>query len=733
MNEPCCGFSGRPSTSGLTEYQVSMVTNTEKALEEPEDKPTLVEIIIAIILLVLAVAGLVAYAYIFWKKRQKRIRRRNQFGVGHKPPSPYPRPRPRGASVTPTGISGSANGMPLASSRPSFPGVRMNHSSSSESSYKGLGSDSDEDDVDVFAKELRLAASLDRRTWNEFQHRGQSPLNNDTTLGRSHVSAESPSSSTYNAETNVYRDLTALCDREGETGARHVDYGIPGELSSARVAVGLMVTGDTVSIQSSSSFPYGDEHEKDEYLPNRQIPYGSSLSDPTKRTTEAFEDEHLESDDTSGGWRVIKSALSQSKNNHDSCAKPSRYSFLFPGHQSMLEPETHSSGSTSALEEGKCGSSDRTSAALRGSPMSNSWSTNPPRGAGSVENATTAAIRGSPQSSSWLTGSSSRGMSQLSQGGSLAASPAIETTAAVHEESSLAAVSEETSMMTADIIKEVQRLTQFVKTYEKKKDLRLKRGHDGVDDVTLSNSMTSGMDYDSLMETVNSLQNVVGRDQSKENTNQQSHTHLTTRVKTLSTTSLTPLKQSSSSSPDGGFGGTNSKDDEMSGVRSVHSDSSSDVETMESDDLSRRLGITPFQVQNPNTLERSPVASATYSPGQMYQRTKSSEDEAIDDKSQKRKIATNDVSHKRPSKVLSNLRQNDAILDHGSDVVAASSEDLMASSTKPEPASAFPLRHPQSIMPRQRSKNEGFNNIVLKFESRSRDPIYPSNESWQYN
>jgi hypothetical protein len=728
-------------TSGLTDYRVSMVTNTETALEEPQDKPTLVEVIIAIILLVLAAAGLVAYACIFWKKRQKRIRRRKQFGVGHKPPSPNPRPRPRGTSVTPSVTPGTVNGMPASVSRPNFSAGGINHSNSSESSYKGLGSDSDEEDADVFAKELRLAASLDRRAWGDFQKHTQTPVSQDSSTSRSRVRAEPSSSSIYNAETDVYRDLAAMNDAEIERDARDGGYGLREELPLGQGIIGLMVTGDTVSIQSNSSFPYGDEHDNGEYPASGQMPYVgtpqvSPLPGSKTMPTEAFEDEHLERDDTSGGWRMTKSASSRLTNNPASHTKPSRYSFLFPGHQSKLEPETISSESPSELEEGKGSISDRTSGALRGSPMSHSWSTNPPRGVGSAENATTAAIRGSPQSSSWNTGNSSRGISLLSQAGSFSASPAIESTAAVHEESSSAAVSEEASMMTADIVKEVQRLTQFVKTYERKKEMRMKRGEfeEGVYDATLSNSTTSGMEFDSLMETVNSLQNVVGHDPTNKATKNRSPTDLTTSPDTFSKPSVTPSKQTSSNSPEQPVSRSTGKDDDMSGIRSIHSDSSSDVETMESDDLSRRLGITPFKVQNPNTLQRSPVSSAPYHPGHVYQRTTSPEDVSISGNSQQRKGTASTTQYgKRQSSALSNLRQNDAILDHGSDGFAAPSDETRVLSGDPDPPNPFPLRHPQSIMPRQRSRNQDFNSIVSKFESKSQDPIYPPNESWQYN
>ncbi|CAB9508575.1 expressed unknown protein [Seminavis robusta] len=693
------------STSGLTDYRVSSVTNTESAPEEQKDNPTLAEIIIAIILLVLMAAGLVAYTYIFYKKRKKRLKRRKQFGVGHKPPSPYP--RPHGAAVTPT-ASAVSSGVPASLSRPGFPATPgVAHSSSSESSYKGLGSESEEEDADGFAKELRLAASLDRRAWDDFEK--QSPSNDSK--------PRAEPKGTY-ADNDVYRDLAVINEVENP-------YGLTQEMPTQPGTIGLTVTGDTVSIQSNNSFPYGDELENPDFMASRQMVFGGGkrTDHSSDGAREVFEDEQVERDDTNGGWRMTRLGK---MNNSNKRKNAPRLSFLYHGRE--MRNKEDNSESTSAMDEGN--SSVPTSGAMRGSPMSQSWSTNPPRvGGGSSENATSSAIRGSPHSSTWT--SASRASSQL--GGSLAASPGL-STAAINEEATSVSVSVgDESMRTADIVQEVQRLSQFVKTYEKKKEFRLKREHEGVDDSQLSQSLGSSLEYSSsLIDQVNSLQNVVRQDLNKK-------VPPTDRQNTMA-----PMTHEADSLGRFASRAVGNRDFDND-LQSIQSDDSSDVETMESEN-SRRLGITPFQVQNPSTLQRSPVSSvASYQnhPGSMYRRN-------ISPESAQQHTPTSagsqhhasghyhDGAARSNSNNLSSLRTTDAILDGSLEEDAvAPSDEFRRPATGPERAPfQAPLRSPQTITPRQRSKNKGgFNNIVSKFEASSaeRDPIYPPSENWQYN
>lgn len=278
------------STYGLSEFRVASVTNTGLSSDEEKEKPSIVEMVIAFSLIALMLASLVVYAYIFYRKRQKRLKRRKQFGVsGHKTPSPYkgvPRPRPHGASITPAATT--VGQMTLS---PSPQGVVP--ANSSESSYKGLGSESEEGDADVFAKELRMAASIDRRAWDDFQHR----------VGSTEEANRRVHDPVYNSQNDVYREL----DQGIEMGYRMSEEM---QAPSPPGAVGLTVMGDTVSIHSNKSFPYGDEHSSPEYKPAIQLGAAGKDSDYMAGGEKMFEDEEVEQDEKNGGWRMTKKALS---------------------------------------------------------------------------------------------------------------------------------------------------------------------------------------------------------------------------------------------------------------------------------------------------------------------------------------------------------------------------------------------------------------------------------------
>ena len=354
--------------------------------------------------------------------------------------------------------------------------------------------------------------------------------------------------------------------------------------------------------------------------------------------------------------------------------------------------------------------------------MSHSWSTNPRPGS-STENGTTSAIRGSPRSSphssSWNT--SSR---VVSQDGSLSASPGIGSTGAVNEENASAVGSEaSSSMVTADIVKEVQRLSQFVKSYEKKKEYRIRRERDRGDDVNMSNSLASSMDYDSLMETVASLQQVV--DPAGTATKTEYFEDEITR-KGASTTL--------------GVGFSNSPERAMSrqldGIESMQSSDSSDIVTMESDDLSRRLGITPFSVQNPATLQNPPVHSISHIASAYYQRASSPPEKSPASSGgggghNTYRQVTPRLSNKQPTQqsTLSALRHSGTNMLDGS--VEGPPDEFVTNDTD-RPFNPSTIRDPRTVAPRKRS-NGNLSNVISMFEAKERQPIYPPNESWQYN
>jgi len=722
------------STTGFSEFRVNGVTNTETQAEKEKDKPTLVEIIIAIILIVLMAAGLVVYLCVFLKKRRKKKKRRQQFGSKH--PSPYkpnlpPRGRlPHGASVTPTGSPTRMVTIPAtvgSASRPTaFHTARMNSSSSSESSYRGLDSEPDEEDPDPFAKELRLAASLDRRAWNDFQYR------------KEQFNDEDEDEDMMNNADGVYRELSNL-ELEEQRRAANSLYGLPERNKTPPGAIGLSVNGDTVSIKSSSSFPYGDEGEAPAMSLGHRVLQG--LSEEAYMTNA----DDMELTDPAAGWRMTKSATANL--NGRGANSPGRagtpYSFLY--HADRLRNGSPNS-SDSAKENNTEGrnryrdppenfSESTSGGAVRGSPTSYSWSTNT-RGGTSTLTGTAAAVRGSPHSSSLNsaqrplssggtssspaaspgygsgTAASVRGsphssslntvQQPLSYGGtsSPAASPAFGSTNAIAEEPPRRG-SEDQSMATADIVQEVQRLSQFVKSYEKNKEDRFKREHN--ESAHASQQGLSPIDF-------------------------------TKKARTSSTQTLTP-NQSRSESPERRY--ARGREREIHGIESTPSSDSSDIHTMESD-ASRRLGITPFSVEKASYQNPSPRGSPSQSPSNgtagLYRQSASPRGSP---RAGDRENGNNGSISSGSPRRLSSLRHSDAILDsplRGSPPGPSDETDPeVQQPSKPFPFSSPVLRDPRVVVaPRKRSKNQEFNKKLSMFEALPPEPIYPPSQHWQY-
>jgi len=692
------------STSGLSDYRVSAVNNTESlpaetdelpapesdsntgpaALAEEADSkgndnngPTLVELIIAIVLIVLMAASIIAYAYVFWKKHKKRQMRRKQFGVSSKAPTPYKGPPPsragRGASVTPARSlrQMTPHGIPSSTA--------YGQSSDSDSSFKGLGSESENVGADMFAKELRLAANLDRNAWNDFQHRQEQF--HDEYEGNHDYGQSYPNryhGSRYPSENGVDRDLSGM-----ESGIRPINTngsGMDEELRSPPGAVGLTVMGDTVSIQSNSSFPYGDEADAAGYLPKKVYEGGAQrgiMQDPDGKAYMTSPGT-AEQGASTGKWRMTDAAESKLSPGRS----PPKHSFLY--HGAATEPDAPDYPPLNMDEMMvRYGAEIASAGAVRGSPMSQSWSTNP-RASSTDNNGTTLELRGSPQSSSWNSASRDLSSGELPRG-----SPGVDTTAAVNSQVYSAGPSEDESMLlTSDILKEVHDLTEFVKKYEEKKVEQHKRAdfREGEGDIS----------YDgSLLDTVNSLQKAVeGSPQRKKSTG------------------IPPVESMRSS------------DDE------------SDVETLESD---RRLGITPFAVQRPAGYQ-NPAVQHSPIPG-LYRASRSPQHVTPSEDQRQRALSGGISPHSGGS--LSSLRRNgDSILDDSiSDDVNVPSDEVTAPDQGHEspafssaPGSRDPRTlRPKIVPPRQRSKNKGFNNIVNMFEAKPKNCIYPPNESWQYN
>jgi hypothetical protein len=148
---------------------LSQTVSVSAQLQEPTDdgigKPSPVSLFFGFLIAGLGAVGVGIYLYAFIKKKRKRARKRKQERQGQ-----Y---EGYGAAVNTTQSTMSANAsIPspepkvMARSPPQNKGESLASSSASSSaSYEGATSEESSGSVSDFARELELAASLDKRTW----------------------------------------------------------------------------------------------------------------------------------------------------------------------------------------------------------------------------------------------------------------------------------------------------------------------------------------------------------------------------------------------------------------------------------------------------------------------------------------------------------------------------------------------------------------------------------------
>lgn len=131
--------------------------NTDVKGDDALTRPSTLSIVLGFLLTGLAAMGLVAYAFIFYTKRRKRMRRKQQMKetIQYRLPNSNTSPPQQPQPATPDLV----------------PPAAKNDESSDDSSYKGLESGSEGETADAFARELQLAASLDKQAWEDFQRK----------------------------------------------------------------------------------------------------------------------------------------------------------------------------------------------------------------------------------------------------------------------------------------------------------------------------------------------------------------------------------------------------------------------------------------------------------------------------------------------------------------------------------------------------------------------------------
>lgn len=347
------------------------------------------------------------------------------------------------------------------------------------------------------------------------------------------------------------------------------------------------------------------------------------------------------------------------------------------------------------------------------------------------EDPSTVAVRASMSVSSW----------SEADGGDLRASPTESMVPlGMIRETSVGSHSDEInttnndSYATMDMLQEVQRLSAYVKRYEKKKELQKSFG-------TSTAGGESSVSYDAMSDSV-SAQRMGGRNGgSPSRLTKISYRHAATMNNTTSMESS-------------GFG-TLESSSELSGVSETDEEGST------------RLGISRFSIQAPSTsglmysveeLPMPPVASPeeedsalmmSMSPGRGLSMESSyslglpmapdkptdrpqspvsdtPEDERVGNLGRPRQATVGKLDQKVGKGRLSKLRQGTGNILDGEE---KSQHTAPSDEFTREERQARALRNSP---PPVRSKNRGFTNIISMFESKPKNPIAPPDENWQH-
>lgn len=409
------------------------------------NKPSLVDTIIGFTIVAIAAASLVFYGVVLNRKRKKKLKKRQMTAVSKQrtsmPLSTPPRPMP----VT-TKADTSSDG--------------------SSASYKGVGSPEEEDAAsDPFGRELEQAASLDKAAWEDFQRQKRAMEDEgdaySASPGRSvyeTVGIAGPMYATNSGqEQGVEIDVGGIPRTGSFPYGDEVDPEIPSNpppvqrqavALTAENAVPWTATGISLNVTGTAKKkrnnrnggtkneeegwePYGDSPGRNGLAPSygttpdraavsiRSPGYGPSPDgEVTKALTYRTSPNREDARPPNSGNSLDRETIGQSWTPALKEEQPSQYSFLYPLIKQDHSPVVNDRASTTVS------STDTSSAAIRSSPTS--WSTFMGLGP-----------RASPP-------------------------PADDSENENPDDSA----------MTAEMVKEVEELAQFVQQYEKKKETR---------------------------------------------------------------------------------------------------------------------------------------------------------------------------------------------------------------------------------------------------------------------
>ena len=139
--------------------------------DDGDNRPTTVAIVFGCLLVALGAAGLITYAYVFIKKRRKKALKCRREREGQYDYNANTTLSTTSVNHSRSSPSGGKEGSPPPKVAMTVQSEEYEEEDSS-ASYDGVATESSGSKSD-FTRELELAASLDRRAWNDFQRKWQ--------------------------------------------------------------------------------------------------------------------------------------------------------------------------------------------------------------------------------------------------------------------------------------------------------------------------------------------------------------------------------------------------------------------------------------------------------------------------------------------------------------------------------------------------------------------------------
>jgi hypothetical protein len=248
--------------SSIVSTSVAASADTQPPVENSNTKPNTIAIVFGFLLVGLALLSLLFYALTCWKGYKKKAAQRTRERQGVH--AVYPKsagkgqPSPQKNQVQPQAAPGF-----LASS--TIMPVNVD-SSEDGSSYEEVESESDSDKgSDAFARELKLAASLDKRAWEDYQRKLKAMEHKGMVLGKESDTSRNVSlvaGATVGSAVAGAAMYSSSKDDDYDDETENEGFEVAESGSTLIIGPTDSVGDDYLAATSGNTFPYGDEESR---------------------------------------------------------------------------------------------------------------------------------------------------------------------------------------------------------------------------------------------------------------------------------------------------------------------------------------------------------------------------------------------------------------------------------------------------------------------------------------